>query len=99
MKFENHAPLKLVQSLGEIGTAAYTLALAHLWDRASEITAEERRRIPDMLRREILLDRTGRHANELARDALGRVWQNLQVLRSAQRTNYADEENSEDGIA
>ena len=70
--------------MSEVGIAAYAVALARLWDR-KDISAEERAKIPELLRREILCDTIGRDPKRVANLALERTYGALQLRRSGIR--------------
>jgi hypothetical protein len=75
---------KLIIALSAEKLSAYVTGLAQLWDN-KELTAEERRKLPTMFRRELLVDRSNAEPERMAEQALARVFQNLQVIRSAER--------------
>jgi hypothetical protein len=64
--------------------SAYVAGLAHLWDNR-ELTVQERRKLPTMLRRELLMDASPSPPDRMAKEALARVYQNFQIMRSAER--------------
>jgi hypothetical protein len=74
----------LVATLGPRKLSAYVIGLGQLWSN-KELTAEERRKMPAMLRRELLLDKSDAEPKEMSAEALGRVMQSFQLARSAER--------------
>jgi len=75
--------MKLLSSLGELGTSAYVVGLAHIIDDP-DLSEMERRHIAVILRREILLTGGKGDAHRIADGALARAYQNFAALRSSQ---------------
>lgn len=72
---------ELIVAMGQLAIDAYIIGLSKLWSDET-LTAKERRELPTLLRREILLEKGSTNAAVVAEHAMNRARQDLFNLRA-----------------